>query len=232
MIITEEILRKIVRRALLETIEEAGTNMQYLYHFTGLSSLAKILETGYFETNQWQREKRNHKRFISFTRHRSNLEGFAYGRNSIVRIEIDGQKLSSLGHDIYPYEYYSPNSHWSNNNDDHRTAKVKYQDAYAKNKHLDGEGPYFHQAEESFETELSQIPIKNIITRIDILVPGNLLTKPENIRARWVNSIRELVRTGSPMIDRVFVYTNRSDFNLQTKKCIPLSTFVLMLSRY
>lgn len=226
MIITETILRKIIRKALLEAIEEGGTNMQSLYHFTSIDSLAQILADGYLKTNRWQEDRRNGKRFVSFTRHRSNLEGFAYPRELDARIEIDGQKISSVRGNIYPYEYYSPDRRWSEINDDYRTAKTKYQDAHANGKHRSGEEAYMHQAEESFETISEKLYLVDVVKRIDILVPYNLLSRIENFGTKkqttWINKIRKLLFSKSPLIEVVYVYENEKDFNLQTENCIPL----------
>lgn len=229
MIITEDILRQIVRTALLEAIEEGGTNMQSLYHFTDLDKLVKILSDGYLNTNQWQDDRRNGKRFVSFTRHRSNLEGFAFPRNCNVRIEVDGQKLSSVHGNVYPYEYYSPGRRWSNINSDYRSAKKKYQDAHARGIHRSGEEAYMHQAEESFETKSPKLFICDVVKRIDILVPNNLLNAISNFnqeqKYEWVYKMRQLLFNSMGNTGLIFVYENQKDFNLQTDNCIILREY-------
>lgn len=236
MIITEDILRQIVRNALLEAIEEGGTNMESLYHFTDINSLSRIFSTGYLKTNQWQTDKRNGKRFISFTRHKSNLEGFGYARECDVRIEVDGQKLNSMHGNVYPYEYYSPKRAWSRIHEDPRTAKMKYQNAHAEGTHKSGEESYFHQSEESFETTREFLDLENIVKRIDILMPENLSKiiggmKNEQ-KNEWVLKITSLTSNSSPLTNCTFVYESKKDFNLQTENCIPLRQYADKIVEY
>lgn len=201
--IDENTIRKIVREAL----REIGTNMQSLYHFTYLSRLVEIVETGRLNLDDSSGYARNGKNYMSFTRHKSALEGFADARNLEVRIEADGVALSNIrGGDVIPYEFYSPGGP----NDWHHepSAKTAYRN-YLKKWHRRNE--YFNQAEESFEGNMDSIPV-SVVERIDILV-----TDTTNL-----NYLKEIMETGSELIDKIFIYTDWRDYNLQTNKCTPI----------
>ena len=79
-VITEEILRGIIHDVIYEALSERGTNMDSLYHFTHIYSLPGIFNTNSLEASDMQFDKRNNKKFISFTRHKSGLEGFHDGK--------------------------------------------------------------------------------------------------------------------------------------------------------
>ena len=231
-VITENILRKIIRETLLEMIGEGGTNMHSLYHFTHFFRLPGIINSGKLRTNEFQGDKRNGKKFISFTRHKSNLEGFAMARECDVRIEVDGQKLSSLtSTDVYPFEYYSPKRPWNQRvYGGDRTAKFMYQQA--RKARQTGECDYMHQAEESFETTRDEIDIENIVIEIDILVENNFFDMVEkndgNIRY-FLTNLASIKNTKSPLIGKTFVYMSEKDFSLQTQNKIPLAQFAQMI---
>ena len=230
MVITEDILRQIVREALIEAIEEGGTNMQTLYHFTDLKSLGHMMADGVLKTNRWQRDKRNFKNFISFTRHRSNQEGFAYARKCQVRIEVDGQKLNSLHGSVYPYEYYSPEREWSKMWRDYLTAKEKYRKAYERGEHRSGEPSYFHQAEESFETDKDSIPLISVVKRIDILFPMDFYRSlGRKSRTYALDDFLRVIHGNARIVNNIFVYENERDFNLQTDNCMPVRDFFIKL---
>lgn len=221
MVIKESTLKEIIKQTLLEALSERGTNMQTLYHFTYINALYQILKDGFLKTSAGQKDRRNGKRFISFTRHRSRSEGFERARECNVRIEVDGQKLSSLGGDIYPFEYYSPKGRWSTVHDDaDRSAKKKYQDAHAAGAHLRGEGQYMHQAEESFETTAEILPLEGLVTRIDILLPW---MDGENVLAEVIGE--KYITTNSPLLNNIYIYSDKRDFNLQDSNCVDFKTF-------
>lgn len=223
-VITEEVLRGIIHDVIYEALSERGTNMDSLYHFTHIYSLLGIFRLGALEASEAQRDKRNGKNFISFTRHKSSREGFAAARECNVRIEIDGDGLSSIKNStIYPYEYYSPNRVWNRSHyGDGRTAKSMYQDA-RKHK-LHGECDYMHQAEESFEIDSYGIPIEGITREIDILVKG----------VGWDTSriLTNLVDSESPLLNKTYVYTNKMDFDLQTDNKTDIFTFEKQVSSH
>ena len=212
-VITKEVLRGIIHDVIYEALSERGTNMDSLYHFTYMYALPNIFRINVLEASDMQRDKRNGKNFISFTRHKSSREGFEAARECDVRIEIDGDGLSNIKNStIYPYEYYSPNRAWNKvHYGDGRTAKSMYQNA-RKDK-LHGECDYMHQAEESFETDLAVIHIENITREIDILITDIELTRNAK-EIKWLLS--KLVDTESPLLDKTYIYTNRRDFDLQT----------------
>jgi len=198
--IDENTLRKIVREAL----REIGTNMQSLYHFTYLSRLVEIIESGKLMLHDADEYARNGVSYMSFTRHKSALEGFADARNLEVRIEADGTALSNIrGGNIYPYEFYNPGGP----NDWHHepSAKTAYGN-YLKKWHRRNE--YFNQAEESFEGAMESIPL-SVVKRVDILV-----TSTTNL-----DYLKQIMATGSELIDKIFIYTDWRDSNLQTNKC-------------
>ena len=210
--IDENTLRKIIRTALLEAIDEKGTNMQSLYHFTYLSRLVEIIESGRLMLHDADEYARNGRNYMSFTRHKSALEGFADARSLEVRIEVDGVALSNVrGGDVLSYEFYSPGGP----NDWHHepSAKTAYRN-YLKKWHRRNE--YFNQAEESFEGNMDSVPV-SVVKRIDILVENT--TNLEHLK--------NIMATGSELIDKIFIYTDWRDYNLQTSKCTPIKKLSL-----
>ena len=204
-VITEEVLRGIIHDVIYEALSERGTNMDSLYHFTYIYSLPGIFRLNALEASDMQRDKRNGKSFISFTRHKSsNGDGLSNIRNSTV----------------YPYEYYSPNRIWNQRHyGDGRTAKSMYQDG--KRRKLGGEFDYMHQAEESFEIDSYGIPIENITREIDILITDiELMGDTKEIRSLF----SELLDIDSPLLNITYVYMSRRDFDLQTKNRMNIFT--------
>lgn len=221
-VITEEVLREIIHDVIYEALSERGTNMDSLYHFTHTYALPGIFRLNALEASDLQRDKRNGKAFISFTRHKSSREGFAAARECNVRIEVDGDGLSNIKNStIYPYEYYSPNRVWNQRHyGDGRTAKSMYQDG--KRRKLGGEFDYMHQAEESFEIDSYGIPIENITREIDILITDiELMGDTKEIRSL----LSGLVDTESPLLNKTYIYTSRRDFDLQTKNRMNIFDF-------
>lgn len=210
--INENTLRKIVRTALYEVINEIGTNMQSLYHFTFLSRFVEIVRSNCLMLHDADEYARNGRNYMSFTRHKSALEGFADARNLEVRIEADGTALSNVrGADVIPYEFYSPGgpNDWRHEG----SAKTAYRN-YLKKWHRRNE--YLNQAEESFQGDMESIPI-SVIKRVDILV-----TDTTNL-----GYLKEIMQTGSELIDKIFIYTDWRDYNLQTNKCTPIKRLSL-----
>lgn len=221
-VITEEVLRGIIHDVIYEALSERGTNMDSLYHFTYIYSLPGIFRLNALEASDMQRDKRNGKSFISFTRHKSSREGFAAARECNVRIEVDGDGLSNIRNStVYPYEYYSPNRIWNQRHyGDGRTAKSMYQDG--KRRKLGGEFDYMHQAEESFEIDSYGIPIENITREIDILITDiELMGNTKEIRSLF----SELLDIDSPLLNITYVYMSRRDFDLQTKNRMNIFDF-------
>ena len=231
MTINEETLRKIIRVALSEAIDERGTNMDSLYHFTSVDRVFDIINSGELRTSGMQPDKRNQKRYISFTRHKSRLEGFATPRRCNVRIEVDGRGLSNIRHsDTYPFEYYSPNRPWQKTwkIQGGPSAKKMYQDE--KRAGHGGESDYMHQAEESFETYDTEIDIRKITREIDIYLPKEFINTLVSCEHRTgyheiYDEMYDCLMHHSPLLNRTFVYTNMTDFNLQTNNRTPLADF-------
>lgn len=217
-VITEEILRGIIHDVIYEALSERGTNMDSLYHFTHIYSLPGIFNTNSLEASDMQFDKRNNKKFISFTRHKSGLEGFGAARECNVRIEVDGDALSSLKKStVYPYEYYSPNRIWNQRHyGDGRSAKFMYQDAMRNGLH--GECDYMHQAEESFETASYGIPLEKVAKEIDIYAEKGDRNDMESL-------FNKLLDIDSPLLNITYVYMSRRDFDLQTKNRMNIFDF-------
>ena len=222
MRIKESELRKLIANCIMEAVSE-GTNMQSLYHFTYPGYLENILCSKVLRLSDFQRSTRNGKRYASFTRHKSAKEGFSVPGQCTVRIEVDGRALSNVrGTKTYPFEYYSPNRMEIKGfepNEFHRrdkSAKEKYADLVASGGEAYGDHEYLNQAEESFESEESAVPIKGLIKRIDIFVDEDA-SKEELDRVnmcRWY--------AGADLVGKMFVYNNYDDFSMQTNRCIPL----------
>lgn len=229
-IITEDILRKIIRETLLEMVDERGTNMESLYHFTDISSLRDIIKSGTLNTSGRQFDKRNRHRFISFTRHKSNLEGFAKPRECDVRIEVDGLGLSNVKRsNVYPFEYYSPKRSWNRNcHNGKDSAKTMY--LLARNGLFGGEGDYMHQAEESFETDEYGLNILKITKSIDVLLPTNFFKWAERggnkETLRFESDLFACSTIPSPLVGLIHIYDNKRDFNMQTGNAMSLDDFL------
>ena len=225
-VITEEVLRGIIHDVIYEALSERGTNMDSLYHFTHIYSLPGIFRLNALEASEGQRDKRNGKAFISFTRHKSSREGFAAARECNVRIEVDGDGLSNIKNStIYPYEYYSPNRVWNQRHyGDGRTAKSMYQNARKHNLH--GECDYMHQAEESFEIDSYGIPLEKIAREIDILISDIALMGDMK---EYREILTQMVDEESPLLDRTYIYTSRRDFDLQTNNKTDIFNFLKYL---
>ena len=228
--INENILRKIIRETLLETINERGTNMNSLYHFTTEDCLGEIIKTGTLRTSGMQYEKRNFSRFISFTRHKTNMEGFGKARDCCVRIEVDGRGLSNVkGANTYPYEYYSPNRTWNRNFHNGKDS-AKTMCLLARNGKFGGEGAYMSQAEESFETQDRELDITKITKSIDVLLPRYFFRRLEDGGdpevASFENILFECSTVNNGLPNLIHVYENKRDFMLQNGNAMPLNEFI------
>lgn len=220
MKVNEGQLKKIIREAILEALEERGTNMESLYHFTSLGGLYGILTNGYFKPSAMQTDIRNGI-YTSFTRHKSNLEGFARARGLNARIEVDGRALSRIrGGSVEPFEYYSPMRRGAKYGITPDTsAKSKY--ANARKYKMHGESEYMSQAEESFTSKQWTIPIKGVIIRADIDASAFV---NDNLRFDLLKSIVQKLM-GTQYKDIVFIYESSRDFNLQTGNCVKLEDY-------
>jgi hypothetical protein len=226
-------LNRIIAECITEALNERGTAMRSLYHFTSVKKLLGILEYGYMKPNEWQTDTRNGNAFISFTRHKSALEGFAAAIGLInVRIEADGTALSNFrGGSVEPFEYYSPGRREDSSSTyygefypygKHESAKEMYRNGVKGN--LGGEYDFMSQAEESFEVPLDgpELPIGKIMIRADI----DMEKVRRSDRSMLLYEFRDMCRKNSPYLDRIFVYQRSSDFNLQNGNCIPIREYV------
>lgn len=202
-------------------IDERGTNMQSLYHFTTIRPMLEILKTGDLKASSSQREKRNGKNFISFTRHKSNLEGFAGVRALNVRIEVDGQALSNVKNsDVRPFEYYAPNNRWVKDlGYGEKSAKAYYLEDPYGDKTDDPEREYMSQAEESFETDIRYIPAIGFIKGIDIFIGSK--TQEETLYNAF--STEPFI---NKLLNLVHIYFNMNSFNLQNNNWLSVEEFL------
>ena len=235
--VNEKYIRNLVRKAICEALDERGTNLQSLYHFTDIDGLVGILETQKFYLSGGQKSTRNGMNYMSFTRHKSAMEGFAKKMNCSVRIEVDGRALSNLKNgNTVPHEYYSPNRFYSEYKEMgiNKSAKQRYIELG----HLPGGiGEYQNQAEESFESYDKEIPIDGLIKRIDILdysaegfeeMSDFMFENREKMR-----KLKEIVMC--PAFEKyknvIYLYTSPRDYNMQTNNCMPLLNWVYSRQR-
>lgn len=176
-----------------EAIDERGTNIPILYHFTSIDALESIIQQDFLRASSGETMFRHNKNFISFTRYKNGIEGINNGCNRGirltmlygVRITIDANKLNSIHNkNIYPFDFFAP-----------------YGDYTDPNK------PF--EAEESFETEKEGIfNFHNYVIRIDICneygMPLDNLVTPY-------------------YINKIYVYDNEKDYIYQTNNCQLLS---------
>lgn len=215
-------------------ISEKGTNMTSLYHFTDAECLYLILSSDVLMLSPKQRALRGGGNFISFTRHKSNLEGFARARDCNVRIEIYSSSLNSFhGGDVSHFEYYSPKRVANSGIRYSKTfgtpnvsAKEKYANAM---KSADPEGfyaeEYLNQAEESYKNvKNASLPANKVIKRVDVCVPDSTFYSND------INMLLKISDLSTPLCDKIFVYDNYRDFNLQTTNCLPIEKWAAQIT--
>ena len=239
--INENTLRKIIRETILEALDERGSNMQSLYHFTTVHQLLSIIQTNCFYLSNWQNDTRGGD-FMSFTRHKSGLEGFARANcgSTNVRIEVDPVKINSKhGGGLAPFEYYSPKQFEINsfakvarNSDEGKgmSAKEKYRVFGDRFKEYD-EKEYMNQAEEHYLKPHGDIryinAIKNVlptIKRIDVCMQRGV--RDVSLYECDENSLEEIYELNNSIDRKIFIYDNERDFNLQTDNCMLLKDWL------
>ena len=235
--INENTLREIIRETILEALDERGSNMQSLYHFTDVRSLSQIILTDFLRLSNWQEDTRGGN-FMSFTRHKSALEGFAKVARRNVRIEVDPVKINSIhGGGLAPFEYYSPHQfeinpfakvHRNSDLGKGMSAKEKYREFGGMFKDYN-ENEYMNQAEEHYLSSDStnrRIPNAHVfIKRIDVCMPLDMDEDDFSFNKEKLNDI--CYSLDSPLRSKIFVYENARDFNLQTNNCMPLRNWLI-----
>ena len=236
VIISEDRLKEIIVSVLKEHLSERGTNLESLYHFTDVNGLDGILRTGRFNLSSWQKDIRGGKNYMSFTRHKSPLEGFAAPNESLVRVEVSSDVLNSM-HDksIDSYEYYSPEhaktsdrcDPWRNSyqSGENKSAKAAYHKEMAKGRNKYRDEEFLNQAEESLTSGAEFINAEKAIKRIDICTyfnKGYCDSYKKEIYYRFSDILQSV---NSPLYKKIFIYDNMRDFSLQTDNCIPISQY-------
>jgi hypothetical protein len=179
-----------------EAIDEKGTNISILYHFTSINALESILHQDFLKASSNESSLRHNKNFISFTRYKNAKEGINLSLHD-VRITVDSQKLNSIHNkNIYPFDFFSGRER-INSFDDERFSDVE--------RFFDK--PF--EAEESFETEKQGIfNFHNYVIRIDI----------------YNRNRKALDYLVTPYyINKIYVYDNPKDYIYQTNNCHLLS---------
>jgi hypothetical protein len=179
---------------------------------------------------------------MSFTRHKSALEGFAKATRINVRIEVDPVKINSIhGGGLAPFEYYSPHQFEINpfakmerNSDKEKglSAKEKYR-TYGRTygKRLIGydENEFMNQAEEHYlspDSSNRYIPNAHVfIKRIDVCIPLDMNEDNFSFNKEELQNICYYL--DSPLRSKIFVYENQRDFNLQTDNCLPIRDWLI-----
>lgn len=173
-----------------ESLNERGTNIQELYHFTDIGSLKLILHQDFLKSSDKEKHLRNGKNFISFTRYKNAAEGFNSDRvrgNGLllkyVRISVNANKMNAI-HDksIQPFDFFA------DGREDPNTS---------------------YEAEESFETNNGGIPnFHKYVNRIDIF----------NTDRKTLYDLA--TANFSPYYaNKIFVYDNEKDYMFQTDNC-------------
>lgn len=224
-----------IRQMVLECVERImeNTNMKSLYHFTTLSSLSEIVKTNKLKAANYVKDYWDNNLHISFTRHKSNLEGFASVNEKTVRIQFNVEKLNSR-HGIIrikPMEFYSPNRHGpylaSTPMHPYTTSKAFYQDPYRRGEH--GDRIEFHnQAEEGVQIYDSGINhLNRYVDRVDILFEG-FMEACSNY-GEWIGTLSLFYEINSSRFANfvpIFVYSESKHFVLQDNHCMKLSDMV------
>lgn len=221
-------LSEMIAKSVSAIINEGGTNMQSLYHFTDIEGFCGIVKTDSFNLGE-QKNLRNNP-YMSLTRHKSRSEGYAMPNESLVRIEIDATKLNSIhGGNTKPFEFYSPKNTekltadgrvlFGNQGSPNISAKEKYA-KQVKEPYNRDLAEYLNQAEESYEnSKLHYLPASKIIKRVDIYVSDTswYFTKEE---ADMLVELSDSI--DNPIVRKTFTYEDENQFNLQSSKCTPL----------
>lgn len=237
MRITESRLREIISSVIREHLEERGTNLSSLYHFTDIRGLVGIMRDGFFKLSSRQQDIRDGKNYMSFTRHKSPLEGFALPNSCFVRIEVNPEVINSIhGKSIDSFEYYSPNmskkavrcNPWAGITSDNgdTSAKAAYQ-AQRKNGFDDDYSEFLNQAEEHLTSAKDSVYAEKAIKRIDICVvfDYSFCETSRERRHIYEQFLTVFQMTNSPLYDKIFIYDNMRDFSLQTDNCTPIREY-------
>ena len=237
MRITESRLREIISSVIKEHLNERGTNLSSLYHFTDIRGLVGIMRDGFFKLSSRQQDIRDGKNYMSFTRHKSPLEGFALPNESFVRIEVNPEMINSIhGKSIDSFEYYSPNmskkaarcNPWAGITSDNgdTSAKAAYQ-AQRKNGFDDDYSEFLNQAEEHLTSAKDSVYAEKAIKRIDICVvfDYSFCETSRERRHIYEQFLTVFGMTNSPLYDKIFIYDNKRDFSLQTDNCTPIREY-------
>lgn len=229
-----EAIKNKVRKYLIEMVKERGTNLSSLYHFTDVDNLPKIVNSGKLNLSSRQGNLRNGN-YMSYTRHKSNLEGYAKAADCNVRIEIFPQALNSTHNgSISSFEFYSPLNtkktaarHSNRFGAEGLSAKQKY--INAKSDPLSKLGfddeEYMNQAEESYESLINNsVDANRIIKRIDVCIPSGDIS---GYYTNDANILLTLPNEGNSLLNKVCIYDNWKDFNLQTENYLNLNEWKL-----
>ena len=237
MRLTESQLREMISSAIKEYLYERGTNLSNLYHFTTIEGLEGIIRSRKFKLSGWQQDIRGGKRYMSFTRHKTPLEGYAAVNETPVRIEVSPDVLNSMhGTSIDSYEYYSPGNAriaprcnpWRNVYHDYEedSAKAAYRNAKANSNKTYDYGEFLNQAEECLTSDASSIYAEQAIKRIDICASWFNKTFSNLHKKELYQAFSNILRSvNSPLYKKIFIYDNMRDFSLQTDNCIPISEY-------
>lgn len=206
--------------SLLNKIGINESHMQELYHFTDYPGLAGIASKDVLLTDPMQRGTRNNQNYVSFTRHKSPMEGFANPNGSTVRITLDTYALQqhhpASNMSLKPFEFYSPKRNNLGTSAKQKHIDTRYDTAYSSW----GDQEYYNQAEESLQTNDRYIPnISKYITRIDVCCDFSELGSDTAKIALMTESARALKQCcGTGCEDKICVYLSRKDYNYQTKR--------------
>jgi hypothetical protein len=237
-VISENKLKKIISSVIEEQISERGTNLSSLYHFTDIHGLAGIMNRGAFELSSLQQDIRGGKNYMSFTRHKSPLEGFALPSRRSVRIEVIPELINSIhGKSIDSFEYYSPNmakkadkcNPWSNMSSDNGDISAKAAYRVTKRNPIDWfnaeDAEFLNQAEEHLTSGKEFIDAEKAIKRIDIYAEFDKAFCQSYKEYIYGEFLEVFQMANSPLYDKIFIYDNVRDFSLQTDNCTPIREY-------
>lgn len=244
--ITIDDIRETVKKCVNILLEH--TNMKTLYHFTILSKFVNIAKTNRLNSADYDKAYFGNSDHISFTRHRSNLEGFAKAaftdNNAIARIEIDAEKLNSRHYvqDFKPIEFYSPNRERYDTVGGRKipkksSGKSRYQDKdyYYQNKNKFNSPvyvdrlEYHNQAEETLMMQ-DNVQIENLskyVNRVDIYDKDIEEALMGFSRYKGIiNDFIKIANTNFAKMVPIYIYKDKRDFILQSNNCIRIQDVI------